>query len=188
MQNEEYIEELIILSILGSVLLISKILGCCYSLGLYQKHKEIKLRTDSLSRAKIDCLQSERISQDISALKEIVCTCKGSPVIPAFPKTEPCSPASNIPQIPAKHLVTVTFKETTDWKYKIPESTRFINSCLITVMTYHFRDIHHLILTFADTIWYLVSNNCSLNWNSWQSKPTRVHIVLRGFSACLVHD
>ena len=48
MLNEEYIEELSVLIGLGFVLLLSKILSCCYSLGLYQKHKEIKLRKDSV--------------------------------------------------------------------------------------------------------------------------------------------
>ena len=113
MLNEEYIEELSVLIGLGFVLLISKILSCSYSLGLYQKHKEIKLRKDYLSRAKIDCLQTERIGQDKSALKDIVCTC-GNPGLPFLPKSESCSPSSNIPQIPVKHLVTVSFKETAD--------------------------------------------------------------------------
>ena len=113
MLNEEYIEELSVLVVLGFVLLISKILSCCYSLGLYQKHKEIKLRKDSLSRAKINCLQAERVGEDKSALKVIVCTC-GTPGLPFLPKSESCSPSSNIPQIPVKHLVTVSFKETAD--------------------------------------------------------------------------
>ena len=86
MLNKEYIEELSVLIGLGFVLLISKILSCCYSLGLYQKHKEIKLRKDSLSRAKIDCLQTERIGQNKSAPKEIVCTC-GNPGLLFLPKS-----------------------------------------------------------------------------------------------------
>ena len=87
MLNEEYIEELSILIGLGFVLLLSKILSCCYSLGLYQKHKEIKLRKDFLIRAKIDCLQAERVGEDKSALKDIVCAC-GYPGLPFLPKSE----------------------------------------------------------------------------------------------------
>ena len=113
MLNEEYIEELSVLIGLGFVLLISKILSCSYSLGLYQKHKEIKLRKDYLSRAKIDCLQTERIGEDKSALQNIVCTC-GNLGLPILPKSEPCYPSSNIPQILVKHLVTVRFKESAD--------------------------------------------------------------------------
>ena len=69
--------------------------------------------TDSLSRAKINCLQAERVGKDKSALKDIVSTC-GNPGLPFLPKSESCSPSSNIPQIPVKHLVTVSFKETAD--------------------------------------------------------------------------
>ena len=98
MLNKEYIEELSVLIGLGFVfvLLLSKILSCCYFLGLYQKHKEIKLRKDFLIRAKIDCLQAERVGEDKSALKDIVCTC-GNPRLPFLPKSESCSPSSNIP-------------------------------------------------------------------------------------------
>ena len=111
MLDEQYIEELAILIILGFILCLSKLFSCCYSLGLYQKHKEVKLRRDSLSQAKIDCLQAEIFGQDQSVLTNIVCTC-GNSQPPVFPKVEPCSPVSNITQIPVKHLVTVHFKET----------------------------------------------------------------------------
>ena len=72
MLDEQYIEELAILIILGFILCLSKLFSCCYSLGLYHKHKAVKLRKVSLSRAKIDCLQAGRICQDQSVLTNIV--------------------------------------------------------------------------------------------------------------------
>ena len=42
--DEQYIEQLAILIILSFILCLSKLFRCCYSLGLYQKNKEVKLR------------------------------------------------------------------------------------------------------------------------------------------------
>ncbi len=62
--DQSYIEELIILIIVGSILLIAKIIACYLALGLHQKHKAINLRQDSLSIAKLNHLQLGRISEE----------------------------------------------------------------------------------------------------------------------------
>ena len=50
--DKNYVEELIILTVVASILLATKIIACCLALGLNQKHKAISLRRDSLSIAK----------------------------------------------------------------------------------------------------------------------------------------
>jgi hypothetical protein len=78
--NQSYVEELIILIIVGTVLLITKIIACCFSLGLHQKHKAINLRQDSLSIAKLNHLQLGRISEE--KRQELItcnCNCPKSP-------------------------------------------------------------------------------------------------------------
>jgi hypothetical protein len=115
--NQDYIEELIILTVVGSILLVSKVIACCFSLGLWQKHKSISLRRDSLSLAKLNHLESGRIGRENIELP-IICTCSKNPerntsfqVSPKLELPEPCGPVLSIPQ---KHLVSVSFKEITD--------------------------------------------------------------------------
>ena len=113
--DQSYIEELIILIIVGSILLIAKIIACCLSLGLHQKHKAINLRQDSLSIAKLNHLQLGRISEEKN--QELVtckcnCNCPKSPQrnlaveTQISPKLEIVSPSSDIPE---KTLVSVRF-------------------------------------------------------------------------------
>ena len=111
--DQSYIEELIILIIVGSILLIAKIIACCLSLGLHHKHKAINLRQDSLSIAKLNHLQLGRISEEKP--QELVtsnCNCPKSPQrnlaveTQISPKLEIVSPSSDIPE---KTLVSVRF-------------------------------------------------------------------------------
>jgi hypothetical protein len=110
--SQSYIEELVILIVVGSILIASKVIACCFSLGLHQKHKSISLRRDSLSIAKLNHLESGRISEEKIQLP-ITCTCSRNPErntsFQISPKLElpPCSPVLNIPQ---KHLVSVNFQ------------------------------------------------------------------------------
>jgi hypothetical protein len=62
--SQSYVEELVILTIVGSILVATKIIACCLSLGLHQKHKAISLRRDSLSIAKLNHIQSGIISEE----------------------------------------------------------------------------------------------------------------------------
>ena len=62
--HQNYVEELIILTVVASILLATKIIACCLALGLNQKHKAISLRRDSLSIAKSNHLESGVISQE----------------------------------------------------------------------------------------------------------------------------
>ena len=39
--DETYVEELIVLIIVGSILVVTKVIACCLSLGLHQKNKAI---------------------------------------------------------------------------------------------------------------------------------------------------
>ena len=116
--NQDYIEELAILAVVGSILLVSKIIACCFSLGLWQKHKSISLRKDSLSLAKLNHLELRRFGLENLELPIITCTCPkslerntSSQVVPKLELPESCGPVLDIPQ---KHLVSVSFKEITD--------------------------------------------------------------------------
>ena len=62
--DETYVEELIALIIVGSILVVTKGIACCFSLGLHQKHKAISLRRDSLSIAKLNNLELGIISEE----------------------------------------------------------------------------------------------------------------------------
>ena len=62
--DQSYFEELIVLTIVGILLLIAKLTACCFSLGLHQSHNAINLRQDSLSIAKLNHLQLERVSEE----------------------------------------------------------------------------------------------------------------------------
>ena len=109
--DETYVEELTVLIIVGSVLLVTKIIACCFSLGLHQKHRAINLRRDSLSIAKLNTLELGRISEE-NRQKLITCNCpRGTERTLAVntqisPKLEIVSPTSDIPE---KTLVSVRF-------------------------------------------------------------------------------
>ena len=62
--SQSYVEELVILTIVGSILVATKIIACCLSLGLHQKHKAISLRRDSLSIARKDNSQLPVIASE----------------------------------------------------------------------------------------------------------------------------
>ena len=74
-QPSSYLEELIVLTIVGFLLLIAKLVACCLSLGLHQNHKAINLRQDNLSIARLNNLQVERISQE-KREETVTCSCK----------------------------------------------------------------------------------------------------------------
>ena len=112
--SQSYVEELVILIIVGSILIATKIIACCLSLGLHQKHKAISLRRDSLSIAKLNHLESGIISEE-KIQQPVTCTCPRSTErntdentsFQISPKLELPSPVLNIPQ---KHLVSVRFQ------------------------------------------------------------------------------
>lgn len=121
--TEDYIPELYSLIIVGTILLISKIIACCFSLGLYQKHRQVGSRRDSLSLAKINGLKIEKIALENLDLERAVCNCSRisqltqvpqnrqrsqSLVVPKLEIENPCVPASKV--LP-KHLVRVMFTE-----------------------------------------------------------------------------
>jgi hypothetical protein len=111
-QPPSYLEELIILTVIGFLLLIAKLAACCLSLGLHQNHKAINLRQDNLSVARLNNLQVERINREKK--EEIVtctckcCTCKcknprslqRSPTVEPsfFPKLESANSCLDIPE------------------------------------------------------------------------------------------
>ena len=109
--DETYVEELTILIIVGSVLLVTKIIACCFSLGLHQKHKAISLRRDSLSIAKLNNLELGIISEE-KRQQLITCNCPRSTErklavnTQISPKLEITSPTLNILE---KRLVSVRF-------------------------------------------------------------------------------
>ena len=89
-QPPSYLEELIILTIVGFLLLIAKLAACCLSLGLHQNHKAINLRQDNLSVARLNNLQVERINRE--KREEIVtcsCKCKSPRSLQRSPTVEP---------------------------------------------------------------------------------------------------
>ena len=102
--EQSYLEELIILTIVGSLLIIAKLTACCFSLGLHESHKNINLRQDSLSIAKLNHLKLERVS-DVKREESVTCDCKctRSPKrsLPVQPKISPKL------EIPVKTLVCV---------------------------------------------------------------------------------
>ena len=109
--EQSYFEELIVLTIVGILLLIAKLTACCFSLGLHQSHKAINLRQDSLSIAKLNHLQLERVSEE-KREELVTCNCK-CPRSPQrnhavesriSPKLEIASPILDIPE---KTLVSV---------------------------------------------------------------------------------
>ena len=109
--DQSYFEEFIILTIVGTLLLIAKLTDCCFSLGLHQNHKAINLRQDSLSIAKLNHLQLERVSEE-KREELVTCNCK-CPRSPhrnlavesrISPKLEIASPNLDIPE---KTLVSV---------------------------------------------------------------------------------
>ena len=111
--DETYVEELIALIIVGSILVVTKVIACCFSLGLHQKHKAISLRRDSLSIAKLNNLELGIISEE-KRQQSVTCNCPRSTerkpeanTLPQIsPKLEITSPVLNIPE---KHLVSVRF-------------------------------------------------------------------------------
>ena len=111
--SQSYVEELVILIIVGTILIATKIIACCLSLGLHQKHKAISLMRDSLSIAKLNHLESGIISEE-KRQQSVTCNCLRSTerkpetnTLPQIsPKLEITSPVLNIPE---KHLVSVRF-------------------------------------------------------------------------------
>ena len=53
----------------------SQVTACCFSLGLHESHKNINLRQDSLSIAKLNHLKLERVS-DVKREESVTCDCK----------------------------------------------------------------------------------------------------------------
>ena len=112
--DQNYVEELIILTVVASILVATKIIACCLALGLNQKHKAISLRRDSLSIAKLNHLESGIISQE-KRQELVTCNCprslQGKPEVNTLPQISPKleipSPVLNIPE---KHLVSVRFQ------------------------------------------------------------------------------
>ena len=102
--EQSYIEELVILVIVGSLLVIAKLSACCFSLGLHTSHENINLRQDSLSIAKLNHLKLEKVS-DVKREESVTCDCKctRSPKrnLPVQPKISPKL------EIPEKTLVCV---------------------------------------------------------------------------------
>ena len=102
--EQSYLEELIILTIVGSLLIIAKLTACCFSLGLHESHKDINLRQDSLSIAKLNHLKLERVS-DVRREESVTCNCKCTRSLkrnlPVQPKISPKL------EIPEKTLVCV---------------------------------------------------------------------------------
>ena len=109
--DETYVEELVVLTVVGSILVVTKVIACCFSLGLHQKHKAISLRRDSLSIAKLNNLELGIISEE-KRQQLITCNCprstEGNLAVNTqiSPKLEITSPTLNIPE---KHLVSVRF-------------------------------------------------------------------------------
>ena len=109
--DETYVEELSVLIVVGSVLVVTKVIACCFSLGLHQKHRAISLRRDSLSIAKLNNLELGRISEE-KRQKLITCNCPKSTErnlavnTQISPKLEIASPTLEIPE---KTLVSVRF-------------------------------------------------------------------------------
>ena len=109
--DETYVEELVVLTVVGSILVVTKVIACCFSLGLHQKHKAISLRRDSLSIAKLNNLELGIISEE-KRQQLITCNCPRSTEknlavnTQISPKLEITSPTLNIPE---KHLVSVRF-------------------------------------------------------------------------------
>jgi hypothetical protein len=102
--EQSYIEELVILVIVGSLLVIAKLSACCFSLGLHTSHKNINQRQDSLSVAKLNHLKLEKVS-DVKREESVTCECKSSRSPKrSFPVQPKISPKL---EIPVKTLVCV---------------------------------------------------------------------------------
>ena len=114
--TDDYLLELYSLIIVGTILVISKIIEYCFSLGLYQKHRQIGSRRDSLSLAKINGLKIEKIALEDLDLERTVCNCsrisqltripqdrvRSQSLVPKLELENPCPPVSKV--LP-KHLV-----------------------------------------------------------------------------------
>ena len=87
-QPSSYLEELIVLTIVGFLLLTAKLVACCLSLGLHENHKAINLRQDNLSIARLNNLQVERISQE-KREETVTCSCKSPRSLQRNPTVEP---------------------------------------------------------------------------------------------------
>ena len=80
-EDYHYYEELISLVACGTILAFFKLVTCCYSLGLAQKHKKISLRGDSLSIAQLNSLKIENSRLIKLNLEEVTCTCCSTPEV-----------------------------------------------------------------------------------------------------------
>ena len=105
-ETPSYLEELVVLTIVGFLLLIAKLVVCCQSLGLHQNHKALNLRQDNLNIARLNNLQVERISLQEKREETVTCSCKSlsnpqrSPtVLPSIlPKLESTDSCLDIPE------------------------------------------------------------------------------------------
>ena len=110
-EPSSYLEELVILTVVGFLLLTAKLVACCLGLGLHENHKAINLRQDNLSIARLANLQVERISQQ-KREETVTCSCKCSKspqrTLTVEPRISPKleSTSSNL-DIPEKTLVSV---------------------------------------------------------------------------------
>ena len=96
--DQSYFEELIVLTIVGVLLLIAKLTACCFSLGLHQNHKAINVRQDSLSIAKLNHLQLERVSEE-KREETVTCSCKSLAKSPSNPQRSPTALPRILPKL-----------------------------------------------------------------------------------------
>ena len=105
-EPSSYLEELVILTVVGFLLLTAKLVACCLGLGLHENHKAINLRQDNLSVARLANLQVERISQQ-KREETVTCSCKAlqslqrNPTVEStsiLPKLESTFPCLDIPE------------------------------------------------------------------------------------------
>ena len=88
-ETPSYLEELVVLTIVGFLLLIAKLVVCCLSLGLHQNHKALNLRQDNLNIARLNNLQVERISLQEKREETVTCSCKSPRSLQRNPTVEP---------------------------------------------------------------------------------------------------
>ena len=88
-ETPSYLEELVVLTIVGFLLLIAKLVVCCQSLGLHQNHKALNLRQDNLNIARFNNLQVERISLQEKSEETVTCSCKSPRSLQRNPTVEP---------------------------------------------------------------------------------------------------
>ena len=98
-ETPSYLEELVVLTIVGFLLLIAKLVVCCLSLGLHQNHKALNLRQDNLSIARLNNLQVERISLQEKREETVTCSCKSLSKSPSNPQRSPTALPRILPKL-----------------------------------------------------------------------------------------